>query len=1588
MTTYNNAGNIRAGQDYAGETDEYYYDSTNQPYVIFDSPEMGLRALFVDLRSKLNEFDGDIAQMITKYAPPSDNNPTDNYIQFIKDRVGSDKATIDDLPKIVSGVIDFENTPEIASQYNKPELLDTAFKLSAVSMPKQTRLHQAYELANVQKPTQDLTQLSNQELVDVAQSKIDEFKAPEPDPVALSTVSPDSDSRDQRAARLTSAAIDREQVDFEVPSTSLPDDDVEEVVQPLAKEPEPTPLSTVAPSTTARDDRVAALVEASRDPVVSAVTPEPTKEELDSVKIRRPEGKLKREPDSIDMLKAPTTIDPFSHNIRFYGEATLKEDPTLGESFAASIGYQYDPVIEHINNKIKYGNIVDPNYNPLTDMEGYELYQNDLIVAQNAEHMKDLKRGLDDNLARRDVLSNTGFFTHFFVGLGDPVNLVALPFGGPSLGVLRSGVRVGAGVAALQTGQEALRAPFDPLNTGTESAVNIGSAFVAGNLLGGAIAVPASRRAKAYEATQKAAGDQQLSLQPRLDRSRPEPTTERPFSQVADEEVQAVVDSKPAIIRLNNEIADEAEIKLNNERSNLSEKEIADLEATIKQAREKAAVEKSDYDLLKQEQINRMEGGERTAKDLSMPKNWFTDSWAFKFITTPMKRVIQNPNAPMAAKEIILGIAGDSGILLNLHKRGLSLGPSVYQKAAMRDGEWVSVYDDLRKLFGDEYGVGKQTIIDYDVGGAAQRIGELTKGQPKTKTFVEWMTDVNIKRMKGEAASSKAEATAMSRIDEFYKQWETRLNESGIIGTPEFYRKSLNNLEQQRLKLEETVSKLKNAPMTELSMRRLRLNEARLSRVKDQIDDANFHIENMSKAGVMPANEDVFNPRFWKQEYIRQNRDKLHVILSKWYTENPYIYKMKVDPNTKKPTGWERVELDTSAAAVSKRVDDTIDEILGIKDPTDVNAQYFGHGRSKHFKHRGIDIPNKLVSDFIETNPISIMKAYTTKVAPQYEFMNKFGKSIDDVLDDAEDAMLAEGKMSGNEINATLRDIRHLNERVQGSVIRDPDALNYKTAIILKDLAMLNYLGSAGFSTLPDFAKIMMEHEMGTVWKSLFGVMSDARVRKTSEEGRIAGEIIDILKGDAHMRFTEQMSNNPLNDGFMSKVRTGFFMLNGVAPMTTIMKKMDAIARGHTLIDYSLKLTYGGKTVNGVKIPEATDMEIAYLARYNIGQQEAAAIAKAPWEKTEAGLILPNTKAWEDAIELPETTATINYVGMNEGKFNGNRYVPAFFNKESNTITIDKESIIKSFDDKPWTSPKVDGVKALPEDSFKTADDWFNFVLTHEIMHTNFKQKKNESTSAYENRINQLALSEIKKRKRINKDTVENFRTAMNSGILNTVLMGTPADKPIAVDGVFYIPMHVARKVGMTEDPKFKGYARIENGLLGMPFQFMSYSFAAANKITASLAQGQIKNRAVALTASMGLGYMGMELKYSDWQMEQMSWPDVIARSFDASGQTALWSDLFYTSMGISQALGGPDLGGGIISPKFKQDQSLVDAFTAVGGAGPSYAVDVGMGVKEFLDGNYGQGASDLVRRLPAAQLWFLKDETNSMARAFAGGRY
>ena len=171
---------------------------------------------------------------------------------------------------------------------------------------------------------------------------------------------------------------------------------------------------------------------------------------------------------------------------------------------------------------------------------------------------------------------------------------------------------------------------------------------------------------------------------------------------------------------------------------------------------------------------------------------------------------------------------------------------------------------------------------------------------------------------------------------------------------------------------------------------------------------------------------------------------------------------------------------------------------------------------------------------------------------------------------------------------------------------------------------------------------------------------------------------------------------------------------------------------------------------------------------------------------------------------------------------------------------------------------------------------------------------------------------------------------------------------------------------------------------MGLPFQFYSFTLANVNKTVAALATGQVKHRAVCVATMMGLAYLSLKLRTPDFVWEDMSVQDKFARSFDMSGVMALYSDLFYTSMHTSLALGGPNITAGILSPKFPQDPSMLDAVTGVAGAGPSWLADTASGVYAFGNGDYAGGGKTVARNLPFARLWFWKDEMNQITHAWA----
>tara|TARA_R110000782_G_scaffold93092_1_gene176559 strand:- start:111 stop:4523 length:4413 start_codon:yes stop_codon:yes gene_type:complete len=1436
----------------------------------------------------------------------------------------------------------------------------------------------------------------------------------------------------------------------------------------------------------------------------------------------------------------------------------ISPDVSFMDTAQASLSYKYGPIADAWNQARKY---------PIAPIDGFSARDNipeeyldwssTLVSAVNQEHL-DLKISqIDDRIELHKTLQNSGIIPMFAVELFDPVNWMGVPFMKAG-SISKSFLRSGTGVTSIVGMQEAIRYPFDPLATPAEVGMNLSMSFVMGGVLGGAVSIPQQRRLKA-------AADAKPEL----------------------EAWYKAIQKKDSYTELQGKIK-EQEVTLGSTKEKLEELKASELGGDLNNPEGRYLLKKIDIAERSLKVFNRQL--ELAEGDASIAANIFTDSWIFKSVTTPMKRVLQNPNIPDSVKVKTLMIANDSGILLAMNRNGKKIGSSVWQNAKQFDGEWVMLQDDLQDLWGQSTGNGTVSALDYTYNRSG---------------FESWLEGIDKKAIRGEAPANDIEAQVMNKINNFYEVWETRLSDTGEIG-------SKPALERVIALREVRIEKVKKNLEASISANHRRKLEGQLKRNLAEIQEAKASLDAIaedSASKVLPPNESIFRPRYYDIPAILKNREQFEQILVDWFKQNPIIVRQD-------GAKFLRNRLPTDEASLRARAKDTTDQILGLKDLTDPDVAFYGLGKSKHLRHRTLDIPNKLVLDFIQTNPRAVMQAYTQRTARRYEFSRQFnGLNIKDVLDDVYDDMKASGS-SSEEAWAAMKEMRHLHEAVVGGMYRDPDAWSHKTANVIRKLAQYNYLGQAYKSTITEPAKILMEHGIGPTMKGLFGILRDNKLKMGAKEARFGGEAVDNIMNSISLRMVDDQNNNPFSGDLLDKAAHPFFLLNGLGPITKIMKDLDAMLRSHSLVDYSIRWTQG----------KATKMEQEYLLRYNIDLKIATEIANAPWERSSDGLYMANTEAWTNTIQFPATTAKvisgntntyypvkaepkpsidskvsklkeradeildeeisiaetrdevrdiergfeenlleakalrgttitslnknvdelkqvskesqdfyesmqsgfepddkalknilekerkltetavnlkqelealdesiknleaatvasdrlkgiedsvskdanraeelsnervaiesevrireflqenkIDYDDLSDGLkerasnlaeedyslnnsmddggdyFASNvkaeekalkkkvsdfkadakaeidalpkpkgRYGPAFYNAKSNTIRIDEEYIKDvMYDLRGWENPRVEGVTPIKEGIINSPDDYVAFIKMHEVMHSlnsakslGFDRRTKQGLADYENAINDLAVAEIEKQPRISPETVREFRSALSSGVLNTILMGTPADLPAISKGVVYIPMRVASQFGMKEDPKYTGYARIENGLLGLPFQFYSYSLAAMNKITAAHAHGQMKNQFIGIAASMGLGYMALQLKTPDWV--EMDFEDQFARSFDYSGQAALLSDMMYTAMSTSLALGGPNLTGGLLEPRFPQEPNAIDAVTGLAGAGASTVADITRGVADILSGNVGEGAAEIVDDLPFTGLFFIDGLTKSFQR-------
>ena len=85
-------------------------------------------------------------------------------------------------------------------------------------------------------------------------------------------------------------------------------------------------------------------------------------------------------------------------------------------------------------------------------------------------------------------------------------------------------------------------------------------------------------------------------------------------------------------------------------------------------------------------------------------------------------------------------------------------------------------------------------------------------------------------------------------------------------------------------------------------------------------------------------------------------------------------------------------------------------------------------------------------------------------------------------------------------------------------------------------------------------------------------------------------------------------------------------------------------------------------------------------------------------------------------------------------------------------------------------------------------------------------------------------------------------------------------------------------------------------------------------------------------------------------------------------------------------AMTGENYMEGYVSAKFPEEQNYMSAVTGLTGAGPSIIQDYASAGHEMITGDLGEGAKDLIRKLPYTKLWFLSQLTNDFTNALSKG--
>jgi hypothetical protein len=364
-------------------------------------------------------------------------------------------------------------------------------------------------------------------------------------------------------------------------------------------------------------------------------------------------------------------------------------------------------------------------------------------------------------------------------------------------------------------------------------------------------------------------------------------------------------------------------------------------------------------------------------------------------------------------------------------------------------------------------------------------------------------------------------------------------------------------------------------------------------------------------------------PHRWDVGAVVKNEEKLRNILINHFT------------NTARNLGYSGVE-----EAVRARVDAAIDNILKrgnmTEDADKPIKALSGDGRAFFTRSRQIDIPTELITEFIDTDLVGVMREYARKAGLGIEYTRAFDTPLGELaINRASIQAIREGKTL-SQITDIEGDIRNVRDAILGRV-HSPEQIGAKEANILRSWFTLTSMGRAIFANLAEVVRPMwvlgVQENFDYILKS-FG-NNDVISGMTDELRKNTSGYWELALGMTHRRFVD---SGPDTFGSMSKYGRAvesverplsyfagapFYLLNGVGVLTHFLKNYTGLVAAEMV----------GRRALAVKAGTASAKDIEFLASYGISMDDAIRIAEQPIQR-DKGLLLANTMEWTDKASV------------------------------------------------------------------------------------------------------------------------------------------------------------------------------------------------------------------------------------------------------------------------------------------------------------------------------------------------------------------